>query len=94
MGAVQAAQPNLSMENLGNIPILVPPQDEIKSICFEIEKQSNEFEHLISKAEAAIKLMQERRTALISAAVTGKIDVRDWVAPGASDIEASQEATA
>ena len=33
------------------------------------------------KAEQAIQLMQERRTALISAAVTGKIDVRGWEAP-------------
>ena len=41
-----------------------------------------------------VKLLQERRTALISAAVTGKIDVRDWVAPDTQDIEASQEATA
>ncbi|MEG0869783.1 MAG: restriction endonuclease subunit S [Hafnia sp.] len=94
MGAVQAAQPNLSMESLGNIPILVPPQDETKSICLEIEKQSIEFENLISKAELAIELMQERRTALISAAVTGKIDVRDWVAPNACEAEVSQEATA
>jgi type I restriction enzyme S subunit len=36
----------------------------------------------------------ERRTALISAAVTGKIDVRDWVAPDTQDIEEPQEATA
>ncbi|MGK7244817.1 restriction endonuclease subunit S [Buttiauxella agrestis] len=87
MGAVQAAQPNLSMESLGNIPILVPPQDETKSICLKIEKQSIEFENLISKAELAIELMQERRSALISAAVTGKIDVRDWVAPDTSNFE-------
>lgn len=40
----------------------------------------------------AIRLLQERRTALISAAVTGKIDVRDWVAPNAQDVEEPQEA--
>ena len=34
-----------------------------------------------NEAEQAIQLMQERRAALISAAVTGKIDVRGWVAP-------------
>ncbi|WP_058914044.1 restriction endonuclease subunit S [Entomohabitans teleogrylli] len=94
MGAVQAAQPNLSMEDLGNIPILLPEQDELASICIEIEKQFVQFESLICKAESAIDLMQERRTALISAAVTGKIDVRDWVARDTQDIEAIQEATA
>ena len=41
-----------------------------------------------------VKLLQERRTALISAAVTGKIDVRDWVAPDTQAVEESQEATA
>ncbi|EPV3662241.1 MULTISPECIES: restriction endonuclease subunit S [Enterobacter cloacae complex] len=94
MGAVQAAQPNLSMEDLGNIPILLPEQDELASICMEIEKQFVQFESLICKAETAIDLMQERRTALISAAVTGKIDVRDWVAPDTQDVEETQEATA
>ncbi|MEF3098728.1 restriction endonuclease subunit S [Raoultella terrigena] len=94
MGAVQAAQPNLSMEDLGNIPILLPEQDELASICMEIEKQFVQFESLICKAESAIDLMQERRTALISAAVTGKIDVRDWVSPDTQDIEEPQEATA
>ncbi|MGI8488592.1 restriction endonuclease subunit S [Pectobacterium sp. S5] len=94
MGAVQAAQPNLSMEDLGGIPVLLPPKNEIYSICLEIEKLSIKFELLISKAESAIELMQERRTALISAAVTGKIDVRDWVAPDTRDIEESLEVNA
>ncbi|EOL9020192.1 restriction endonuclease subunit S [Cronobacter dublinensis] len=94
VGAVQAAQPNLSMEDLGNIPILLPEKDELASICMEIEKQFVQFESLICKAESAIDLMQERRTALISAAVTGKIDVRNWVAPDTQDVEEPQEATA
>ena len=38
--------------------------------------KSEVFDSLINKAESAIQLMQERRTALISSAVTGKIDVR------------------
>ncbi|EMD1655093.1 restriction endonuclease subunit S, partial [Pluralibacter gergoviae] len=45
-------------------------------------------------ATQAVAFMQERRTALISAAVTGKIDVRDWVAPDTQDIEEPQEAAA
>jgi len=81
MGAVQAAQPNLSMEDLGNIPIVVPPIDELNKIMSIIDSRLMIFDHLILKAESAIELMQERRTALISAAVTGKIDVRNWQAP-------------
>jgi len=39
-----------------------------------------DFQDLESQAEEGITLLQERRTALISAAVTGKIDVRNWLA--------------
>ena len=42
------------------------------------------FDSLIARAESAIALMQGRRTALISAAVTGKIDVRPWQPAAAS----------
>jgi len=39
------------------------------------------LDDLIKKSQVGISLMQERRTALISAAVTGKIDVRNWEPP-------------
>jgi len=78
--AVQAAQPNLSMETLGNIYIPIPPEKEVRSLILEIQKQLLRFAKVIENAEQAIQFMQERRTALISAAVTGKIDVRDWQA--------------
>jgi len=58
------------------IPIL--PIDEQVKIASYIEAIESKYISLISKAEQAIQLMQERRTALISAAVTGKIDVRGW----------------
>ncbi|MFQ1831881.1 restriction endonuclease subunit S [Aeromonas veronii] len=81
MGAVQAAQPNLSMENLGNIPIVIPPINEIAAHLKYIENKIVNFDNLAEKAGMAIQLMQERRTALISAAVTGKIDLRGWTQP-------------
>ena len=68
------------MEDLGNIPIVIPPGNELCAIGKTIKLQATKFDHLIAKAASAIELMQERRTALISAAVTGKIDVRDWQA--------------
>jgi type I restriction enzyme S subunit len=42
---------------------------------------------LLAKAEQSIKLAKERRTALISAAVTGKIDVRNWQPPTDKNIQ-------
>ncbi|MBF2720043.1 restriction endonuclease subunit S [Psychrobacter sp. NG254] len=71
-------QLNLNTETVGGIEIGLPPKKEIEAIIKYIEDEKARFNHLIYKAEQAIQLMQERRTALISAAVTGKIDVRGW----------------
>ena len=62
---------------------------EVRNLTYEEQAQQTtkfvefnyKIESLIVKAELVIQLMQERRTALISAAVTGKIDVRNWQAP-------------
>ncbi|WP_447074278.1 restriction endonuclease subunit S [Vibrio alginolyticus] len=55
---------------------------EQQEICNYVDSLSEQFDLLIDKAENAITLMKERKTALISAAVTGKIDVRDWDTQG------------
>ena len=79
LNSVQSAQPNLSMEDLGNIPILIPPYEELMSITIFLNRETTKLDTLIAEAQRAITLLQERRTALISAAVTGKIDVRSLV---------------
>ena len=64
----------LNMNSLSKEMIPVPPlsaQLEVARLVYA----ERELEELIGKP---IQLLQERRTALISAAVTGKIDVRDW----------------
>jgi len=53
------------------------PYREQNEIVQYLETETTKIDHLISKAEQAIELMKERRTALVSAAVTGKIDVRE-----------------
>lgn len=85
---------NLNTETLGRVRLPVPPMSEQENILNYINVISEKYDYLIQSAETAIKLMQERRTALISAAVTGKIDVRNWVAPEGEKAEVSQEATA
>lgn len=75
-------QANLANSDVLGISIAIPPsKEEQKQIANYLKGKLSTFDSTISKAEAAIKLMQERRTALISAAVTGKIDVRNWQAP-------------
>ena len=67
--------------HLQQMYISLPPNEEQEVICLEVKNRVRDIENLILKAESAIQLMQERRIALISAAVTGKIDVRNWQAP-------------
>ncbi|WP_316551105.1 restriction endonuclease subunit S [Klebsiella michiganensis] len=89
-----AALRRLSIQNLEKVFGIFPTLSEQQIISDYIYAQLNRLDVLESKAVVQIQLLEERRTALISAAVTGKIDVRDWVAPETQDIEEPQEATA
>lgn len=74
-------QPVLLIGDIRKLPIVLPPLSEQVEVVSYLNIKTQKFDSLIKKAESAISLMQERRTALISAAVTGKIDVRNWQAP-------------
>ena len=75
---------NLNVNDLRIYKLVIPSLNEQQEIVKFISGQVSRVDRLIDEAEKAVALIQERRTALISAAVTGKIDVRDWVAPQAS----------
>lgn len=66
----------LSLENVKNTPVIVPSVKEQLEIIAFLDTETTQLNALTAEAERAIELLQERRTALISAAVTGKIDVR------------------
>ena len=72
-GGNQAA---LNCELLSTLKIPLPSSEEQLGICDCLRKRLREFDSLTTEAQRAIDLLQERRTALISAAVTGQIDVR------------------
>lgn len=74
-------QLNLNTETIGDIKIGIPSASEISNIILHIEQQKNNYDKLIIAVHQAMTLLKERRTALISAAVTGKIDVRNWRVP-------------
>lgn len=61
---------------LGKLPILVPPVAEQNRIVAELRREMGILEGMSASAQKTIDILQERRTALISAAVTGNIDVR------------------
>ncbi|EFB7642321.1 restriction endonuclease subunit S [Escherichia coli] len=71
----------LTIGNLNSMEVPVPPSKEQKDIESHLSKKNYDFIELISNVHSSISLLQERRTALISAAVTGKIDLRNWTAP-------------
>ncbi len=73
--------PRASTEFISEMTVVLPPIQEQEQIIVYVDSILERFDNLVLKAEAAIELMQERRTALISAAVTGKIDVRNWESP-------------
>jgi len=73
-----AAREGLNFAQIGEIILLLPPVVERETITAFLEQQTIQFDTLTAKAQRAIDLLQERRTALISAAVTGKIDVRQF----------------
>ena len=76
-----SAQPKLTADALLNLTICCPSEaEEKKAIEESIKSVKNKLEPLVNTAENAVKLLRERRSALISAAVTGQIDVRG-VAP-------------
>jgi type I restriction enzyme S subunit len=72
--------PHLNCGEVQYVRFPVPPRVEQAEILAFISSKTKTFDALINSQNTAIELMQERRTALISAAVTGKIDVRDWQA--------------
>lgn len=84
----------IGMDNVRGLRSAFPPIDEQHKLIEWAFKKLEKIKFSINKVEDIISLLQERRTALISAAVTGKIDVRDWVAPDMQDAEEPQETTA
>jgi type I restriction enzyme S subunit len=74
-------QLNLNTDTIGSIRIALPPDHEIAEILGFIANKTQKITLLQSNAERGIELLKERRSALISAAVTGKIDVRGLVEP-------------
>lgn len=77
--ALSSAQPKLNKEDVKSIDLIFPPTIEEQNTIIEyIKQETTTIDTLISKYQKQIDLMQEYRTSLISQAVTGKIDVRDW----------------
>ena len=76
---------SISSSNVKETPLVLPPKMERAEIMRYLDGKVAKFARLESQATLQIELLQERRTALISAAVTGKIDLRGWTPPTAEE---------
>ena len=77
----RVAMPKINRESLKAVFLAVPPLPEQSAIVAFLDQETAKIDNLIQQAQKATTLLQERRTALISAAVTGKIDVRNKSLP-------------
>ncbi len=69
--------PRASSEQISNTSVPLPPLPEQRAIASFLDRETARIDALISKVREGIEKLREYRTALISAAVTGKIDVRE-----------------
>lgn len=70
------AVPSLSAEQIGGYLLPCPPREEQEEIAEFLQARSSKFDALQAEVRQAITLLNQRRSALIAAAVTGQIDVR------------------
>lgn len=75
-GTAKSTVDSLRRPMIADFPVTIPAPDEIAPIEAHIAEECRQFDELMAEAEKAVELLKERRAALISAAVTGKIDVR------------------
>ncbi|MBU1668604.1 restriction endonuclease subunit S [bacterium] len=66
-----------NIDDLKNTFISIPKVEEQTQIANYLDQKTKKIDTLIEKSKQSIELLKERRTALISAVVTGKVDVRE-----------------
>ncbi|MGY4515207.1 restriction endonuclease subunit S [Lysobacter sp. HA18] len=72
----------LSLDDIACLPITAPPLEEQQRTIDVVESELEKLERVRLRSVTAVGLLRERRNALVTAAVTGQIDVRDYVSQG------------
>ncbi len=73
-----SAVPSMTQDNLNNVVLCKPPLREQQEISVMLKERQNEFDVLIEISNLQITNLKSFRQSLISEAVTGKVNVRDW----------------
>ena len=90
--APSATLPILDQGAIANIMVALPEVREQQAIADFLGRETAKIDHMTSKVETAIERLQEYRTALITAAVTGKIDVREALGRGERSVSRASSA--
>lgn len=77
---------HLRVGEVGELPLLLPPLEEQLELIQVLDAELDKLGTLSDKAQRIIRLLKERRSALIASAVTGQIDVRNAVTPLAEEV--------
>lgn len=75
--STSTALPSITQEDLLELAVAIPSLQEQQQIAEFLDQETKKIDSLIQKSKHMVILLKERKTALISAAVTGKIDVRN-----------------
>ena len=81
----RAAQPHLNADELGSFVAVLPPEDEQRAIVSFLDGETAEIDALIAKKQRLIELLKEKRTALISHAVTKGLNPKAAMKPSGID---------
>ncbi|MCT7586418.1 restriction endonuclease subunit S [Aliarcobacter butzleri] len=77
--SVGISYPAINASDLITFKVAIPPLQEQREVANYLDDKISKIDTLIEKSNKSIELLKEKRTALVSAAVTGKIDVRELV---------------
>ncbi|WP_162231665.1 restriction endonuclease subunit S [Allosalinactinospora lopnorensis] len=83
-GAAGGTKVQLALDDICGLTVPLAPLDEQRRIVDHLDEETTKIDTLIGETERFIELSKERRATLITAAVTGQIDVRDQVDQGAA----------
>lgn len=75
--SLSAAQPGIAIDRISALKIAVPPFEEQELITGYLDHETSKIDGLLSAIKDSIALLKERRSALITAAVTGQIELED-----------------
>lgn len=75
---VQSAQPNLSMYNIANIKVPIPPLGEVVNIVAYLDKKCSVIDRIIEKKQNELSILTEQKKSLINEYITGKKRVKGY----------------